>query len=179
MNDYGGGISSADGIAAAFPHKYLEKINGTPIRIDIDNAQEKQKENAASRTSTRGDGAHGNAGMVVPPAIYIVEFSTTAYAWEPIPYEAPVYPVGITAMAQLLLDNNFARAMIIYRDQSGTHTVLKNQLNQKYSPEYWTGVVHPDTGVHTYPLVISLKYLYPAVPPLSSIQGCTSDATGS
>ena len=67
MNDYGGGMPSADGIAAAFLHKIIEKINGTPSFIDIDDAQEKQTENAASRHSTRGGGAHGHAGMVVPP----------------------------------------------------------------------------------------------------------------
>ena len=78
MNDYGGGIPSADGIAAAFPHKILENINGTPSRIDIDDAQEKQTENAASRPSTRGGGSHGHAGMVVPPSRYVVEFSPTA-----------------------------------------------------------------------------------------------------
>ena len=39
-------MPSSDGIAAAFPHKILEKINGTPSRIDIDDAQEKQIENA-------------------------------------------------------------------------------------------------------------------------------------
>ena len=61
-------MPSADRIAAAFPHKILEKINGTPSRIDIDNAQEKQTENAASQPSTRGSRAHGHAGMVVPPA---------------------------------------------------------------------------------------------------------------
>ena len=126
MNNYGGGMSSADGIAAAFPHTILEKINGTPSRIDIDDTQEKQTENAASRPSTRGGGAHGHAGMVVPPARYVVEFSPTAYAWEPIPEEAPVYPVGITAVEQRLIDNNFARATRIYRDQSGNHTALKN-----------------------------------------------------
>ena len=81
MNDYGYGMPSADGIAAAFPHKIPEKTNVTPSRIDIDDAQEKQTENAASRHSTRGDGAHGHAGMVVPPARYVVEFSPTAYAW--------------------------------------------------------------------------------------------------
>ena len=32
-------MTSADGIAAAFPNKILEKINGTPSRIDIDNSQ--------------------------------------------------------------------------------------------------------------------------------------------
>ena len=117
MNDYRGGMPSSDGIAAAFPHNMVKKINGTPSRIDIDDAQEKQTENAASRPSTRGGGAHGNTGMVVPPARDVVEFSTTAYAWEPIPYEAPVYPVGITATSQRLLDNNFARAMRINRDQ--------------------------------------------------------------
>ena len=85
MIEYGGGIPSIDGIAAAFPHKILEKISGTPSRIDIDDAQEKQTENAASRSSTRGGGTHGNSGMVVPTARYVVEFSPTAYAWEPTP----------------------------------------------------------------------------------------------
>ena len=81
MNDYRGGITSADGIAAAFPHKILEKINGKLSCNDIDDAQEKQTENAESRPSTRGGGAHGHAGMVVPPAIYVVEFYPTTYAW--------------------------------------------------------------------------------------------------
>ena len=71
-------MPSADGIAAAFPHKILEKINGTPSRIDIDDAQEKQTENAASPPSTRGPGAHVHAGMVLPSARYVVEFSPTA-----------------------------------------------------------------------------------------------------
>ena len=131
MIDYGGGIPSVDGIAASFPHNILERISGTPSWINIDDAQEKHTENAASRPYTRGGGAHGHAGMVVPTARYVVEFSPTSYAWEPIPGEAPVYPVRITATAQSLLDKNFARAMRIYRDQSGTHTALKNQLHQK------------------------------------------------
>ena len=66
-------MPSADGILAAFPHTILEKINGTPSRIEIDDAQEKQTENSASRPSTRGGGASGHAGMVVPPARYVVE----------------------------------------------------------------------------------------------------------
>ena len=70
----------ADGIAAAFTHTILENINGTPSRIDINDAQEKQTENSASQPSTRGGEAHGHAGMVVPPARYILEFSPTAYA---------------------------------------------------------------------------------------------------
>ena len=160
MNDYGGRMPSADEIAATFPHKILEKINGTPSRIDIDDAQEKQTENTASQPSTREGRAHGHAGMVVPPVRYVVEFSPTAYAWEPIPDEAPVYPVGVTATAQRLLDNNFARAMQIYRVQSGTHTTLKNQLHQKYRPEYWTGVVQPGTGIATISLMDIYAHLY-------------------
>ena len=78
MKNFGGGIPSADGIAAAFPHTILEKINGTPSRIDIDDAQEKQTENSASRPSTRGGGEHGHAGMVAPLKRYVVEFSPTA-----------------------------------------------------------------------------------------------------
>ena len=98
--------------------------------------------------------------MVVPPARYVVEFYPTAYAWEPILEEAPVYPIGITAAAQQLLDNNFARAMRIYRDQSGTHTALKNQLHQKYSPEFWTGVLQPGTGIATLSLLDMYAHLY-------------------
>ena len=78
--------------------------------------------------------------MAVTPERYVVEFSPTSYVWEPIPEEAPFYPVGITSAVQRLLDNNFARAMRIYRDQSGTHTALKNKLYHKYNPEFWTGV---------------------------------------
>ena len=160
MNNYGGGMPSAGGIAAAFPHKILKKINGTPSLIDIDDAQENQTENVTSQPSTRGGGAHGHAGMVVPPARYVVDFSPTAYAWEPMPDEAPVYPIGIKATEQRLLDNNFAREMIIYKDQSGTHTALKNQLHQKYSPEYWTGVVQPGTGIATISLMDMYAHLY-------------------
>ena len=83
MNDFGGRIPSADGIAAAFPHTTLEKINGTPSCININDTQENQTENAASRPSTRGGGVHGHEGMVVTPARYVVEFPPTAYAWEP------------------------------------------------------------------------------------------------
>ena len=98
--------------------------------------------------------------MVVPPAQYVVEFSPTAYVWEPIPEEELVYPVGITAAAQCLPDNKFAHAMKFYRDQSGTHTALKNQLYQKYNPEFWTGVVQPGTGIATLSLLDMYAHLY-------------------
>ena len=42
MNNHGGGMPSADGIAAVFMHKILEKINDTPSRMDIDNAQQQK-----------------------------------------------------------------------------------------------------------------------------------------
>ena len=89
-----------------------------------------------------------------------MDFSPTAYAWEPIPDEVPLYPVGITATAQRLLDNNSARAIRIYRYRSGTHTALKNQLHQKYSPEYWTGVVQPVAGIATISLMDMYSQLY-------------------
>ena len=48
----------------------------------------------------------------------------------------------------------------MYRDQSGTHTALKNQLHQKYSPEYWTWVVQPGTGIVTISLTDMYAHLY-------------------
>ena len=50
--------------------------------------------------------------------------------------------------------------MRIYRDQAGTHTALKNQLHQKYSPEYWTGVVQSGTGIATISLLDIYAHLY-------------------
>ena len=50
--------------------------------------------------------------------------------------------------------------MRIYRDESGTHTALKNQLRQKYSPEYWTGVLQPGTGITTISLMDMYAQLY-------------------
>ena len=44
MIDFDGRIPSVDGIAAAFLHKTLEKISGTPSQIDIDDVQEKHTE---------------------------------------------------------------------------------------------------------------------------------------
>ena len=38
MNDHAS--PSSDAIAAAFPHTVLERVNGTPGREDIDDAQE-------------------------------------------------------------------------------------------------------------------------------------------
>ena len=50
--------------------------------------------------------------------------------------------------------------MRIYRDQSGTHIALKNQLHHKYSPEYWTGVVQPGTGIAKISLMDMYAHLY-------------------
>ena len=66
-------VQTADVIANTFPHPVLTRVTGPPSRVDIDENQEKQTENAASRPSTRGGGQHGNAAMVVPPARYAAE----------------------------------------------------------------------------------------------------------
>ena len=50
--------------------------------------------------------------------------------------------------------------MRIYRYQLGTHTALKNQLHHKYSPEYWTGVVQPGTGIAAISLMDMYAHLY-------------------
>ena len=50
--------------------------------------------------------------------------------------------------------------MRIYRNQSGTHTTLKNKLYQKYNPEFWTGVVQPGIGIATLSLMDMYAHLY-------------------
>ena len=86
--------------------------------------------------SNQSGGAHGHAGMVVPPGRYVVQFYPTAYLWEANPGEAPVYPNGVAAALQRTLDNDFVRAQRIFKEQSGTHTALKKQLYRKYNSEF-------------------------------------------
>ena len=107
MVDISAGIPSAEAIALSFPHATIKRIHGTPSCVDIDDAQEKQTENAVSRPSTPGGGGHGHAGMVVPVARYVVEFSPEIYLWEPNPGEAPVNPTGIAAVPQRILEKKF------------------------------------------------------------------------
>ena len=160
MVDIGAGIPSADAIASAFPHAQIERIHGTPSRVDIDDAQEKETENAASHPSTRGGGGHGHAGIVVPVARYVVEFSPTVYLWEANPGEAPVYPAGVAAAPQRILDNNFQRSFRVYIDQLATHTALKNQLYRRYDQEFWTGLLQPGTGISNVTLLEMYTNLY-------------------
>ena len=63
------GVQTADAIVNNFPHPVLTRINGPPSRADIDENQEKQTENAASRPSTRGGGTTMAALPCCPPPL--------------------------------------------------------------------------------------------------------------
>ena len=71
-----------------------------------------------------------------------------------------MYPNNVVAVLQRTLDDDFARAQRIFRDQSGTHTALKNQLYRKYDPEFWTGLVQPGTCIAIILLLDMYAHLY-------------------
>ena len=153
-------VQTADVIANTFPHPVLTRVTGPPSRVDIDENQEKQTENAASRPSTRGGGQHGNAAMVVPPARYAAEYSLVPFVWEPNPGEGAVFPPNVQIGNARTLENNFRTSSRVFREQMGIHIALKNQLYRCYSAEYWTGLIQPGTGVATVTLQQMYGHLY-------------------
>ena len=71
-----------------------------------------------------------------------------------------MYPNNVAAALQRTLDNDFIRAQRIFREQSGTHTALRNQLYRKYDAEFWTGLVQPGTGIATILLLDMYAHLH-------------------
>ena len=159
MVDIGAGIPSADAIASSFPHATLKRIHSTPSRVDINDAQEKQIDNNAS-PSTREGGRYGHAGMVVPVARYLVEFSPTIYLWGVNPGEVTVYPTNVAAAPQRILDDIFNRSFGVYRDQLSAHTSLKNQLYRRYNQQFWTGLLQAGTGTSNVLILQIYIHLY-------------------
>ena len=103
---------------------------------------------------------HGHAGMVVPPARYTVEYSITAYVMEPNPGEAPLYPPGVTAANQRIIDTQWRRSATIYAEQTAVHQALKNQLQRSIPDEFWAGLLVPGTGLATVNIQAMYQYLY-------------------
>ena len=151
---------AADTVRAAFPYPTFPRLTAAPTREDIDQRQRWSIENASSRPSTRGGGLHGHAGMVVPPARYAIEFSPVAYIMEGNPGEAPMYPPGVTAAQQRLIDAQWRRAATIYGKQTAVHMALKTQLQNSIPPEYWAGLLVPGTGLATIDIQAMYQYLY-------------------
>ena len=152
-------VQTADAIANTFPHPVLARITGPPSRADIDEAQEKQTENAASRTSTRGGGQHGNAAMVVPAARYAAQYSVTPFVWEPNPGEGPVFPPNAQIGVTRTLENAYRNSSRIFREQMAIHIALK-KLYRRYSQEFWSGLILPGTGIATVSLQNIYTHLY-------------------
>ena len=105
---------SVEAITVSFPYPSFPVIHTQPNREEIDKFEKMSIPNAAARQSTRGGGMHGHAAI--------------PYVFEPNPGEAPIYPPGITGVAQRTLDNEWQRNATIYSDQQAVHAALKNQL---------------------------------------------------
>ena len=74
--------------------------------------------------------------MVVPPARYAAEYSSTAFIWEPNPGEGPVFPANVQIGVARTLENAYRNSSQMFREQMAVHIALKNQLYRSYSQEF-------------------------------------------
>jgi hypothetical protein len=95
---------SVEAITASFPYPSFPHLHSQPNREDIDKLEKMSIANAAARPSKRGGGMHGHIGMVLSLARYALHVAIP-YVFEPNPGEAPIYPPGVTGVAQRTLDN--------------------------------------------------------------------------
>ena len=150
---------SVEAITASFPYPSFPSIHTQPNREDIDRLEKMSIANAAARQSTRGGGMHGHMGMVLSPARYALHVAIP-YVFEPNPGEAPIYPPGVTGVAQRTLDNEWQRNATIYNNQQAVHAALKNQLFRAIPKAYWAGVTDPLTGMAGISLIEMYNHLY-------------------
>jgi hypothetical protein len=150
---------SVEAITASFPYPSFPVIHTQPNREEIDKFEKMSIANAAARQSTRGGGMHGHMGMVLSPARYALH-AAIPYVFEPNPGEAPIYPPGVTGVAQRTLDNEWQRNATIYQDQQAVHAALKNQLFRAIPEAYWAGITNPLTGMAGISLIEMYAHLY-------------------
>ena len=150
---------SVEAITASFPYPSFPHLHSQPNREDIDKLEKMSIANAAARPSTRGGGMHGHMGMVLSPARYALHVAIP-YVFEPNPGEAPIYPPGVTGVAQRTLDNEWQRNATIYNDQQAVHAALKNQLFRAIPEAYWAGLTDPLTGMAGISLIEMYAHLY-------------------
>ena len=82
---------SADDIKTGFVFQRLEPIVGKPTYRTLDLAHTQCIRNATTVTSRLGGGAHGHAGLVEFPDVYLLR-TGHHFNRPPYPGEAPTYP---------------------------------------------------------------------------------------
>ena len=141
-----------ESITTSFPYPSFPSIHTQPNREDINKIEKMSIANTAARQSTHGGGMHGHMGMVISPARYALHVAIP-YIFEQNPGEAPIYPPGVTGVAQRTLDNEWQHNVTIYYNQQVVHATLKNQLFLAIPEAYWAGISDPLTGMASISLV--------------------------
>lgn len=105
-------VMSTDSKASAlvFPHPSLSPITGQPTSTSLKLLHKEVFTNARAIPSTRGGGAHGHLGLVMPAANYLA-LTGHAFMLPLHPGAAPVHAVGATA-AQITETNRVFTATL-------------------------------------------------------------------
>jgi hypothetical protein len=150
---------SADDIKTGFVFQRLEPIVGEPTYRTLDLAHTQCIRNATTVTSRLGGGAHGHAGLVEFPDVYLLRtghhFNRPLY-----PGEAPTYPIGVT-------DQQRADMLLAWQQRTRAYTtchrveqILLSMLENAMEETYLTGIHDAAHGFGARSVIDIFQYLF-------------------
>lgn len=128
-----------------FTHSALTPVIGEPTNSSVKLLKKEIYTNAREIPSTRGGGAHGHLGLVMPAAEYLV-LAAEAFTLPAHPGATPVHAAGATG-SQITEGNRAYTALISELAVATTvATCLKNQLLQAVEHRYLAALEHDEFG---------------------------------
>ena len=155
-------VPSVDEIRCGFPQPTVPTIDGEPNYETIKAVHDILKSNAAAIPTTLGGGAHGQLGLVLNPAVYIV-ISDQAYDRPANPGLTPNIPAGSTNAQIGVLTRNFNAEYKTYTECIRTDQALKQLLLGAVEDMYVSSLRNQYTGytaVTTWDIITHLYDTY-------------------
>ena len=131
-----------DDVKALFKVQSLPKIDGRPSYIPLDEAREAMSRNATAIETSLGGGNHGHLGLVLKPAVYLVEAGVAFN----VPASAGILPVFAQGATEQEKRDAVARFIVSEHDIKKAKVVedlLRNQLMDAVEEEYYLELKHP------------------------------------
>ena len=129
-------------IKALFKVQHLPKIDGRPSYGPLDDAREILCRNGTAIETSLGGGNHGHLGLVLKPAVYLVEAGVAFN----VPASAGIFPTFAQGANEQVKRDAVANFIVSERDIKKAKIVedlLRNQLMEAVDEEYYLELKNP------------------------------------
>ena len=146
----------------SFPNPNLQKIEGIPTYETLKKLRSELSENAATIPSTRGGGAHGYLGVVLPDPIYTVVSGGVNFVLPNNPGLQPQIPVNATAAQIAERQRQHAISLREWKEYQAVHKALRKQLLEAVEPIYLRALRDGHVGFANVTVQEILQHLFAA-----------------